>query len=220
MCRLRREHHLLQVRSPGLDQWFQSLVLEVDVSGQRLLLDEPFPHQLPAAAWQGRRLRVSTREGSLGTLFDTEVRQVLQQPEGIALVTAMPRQVEAAQRRRHFRVAVHSGMPVDAVVRLPASGNMAARVLDLSVSGVRVALPGEHEQLPAGSRLWLRLGLEDPMVAMLSACYLRPSPLLPDATEVGAHLNGLNPQQMKVLERFLFRLQRLQRQRELAESAP
>lgn len=215
LFRLRREHRLLQARFSGVEDIFQSLLLEVDLEQNRLLLDEPFPHRFPAQSWVGRRIHVSTSEGGLATRFESRVSSIVSMDQGTALVLEMPRDIMAAQRRRHFRVNVSRRMPVDAVVRLPGQGNLAATVLDLSASGVRFAIPGEHQQLDEESKLCLRLGSEAPMVCLLSVRYLRPSLQEEDCTEVGAKLSGLNSSQLKIIERFLVRMQRAQRQIEL-----
>lgn len=215
LFRLRREHRLLQARFSGVEDVFQTLLLEVDLEQNRLLLDEPFPHRFPVQGWVGRRIKVATSEGGLATRFESRVCDIIETDRVSALVLDMPRDIMAAQRRNHFRVTVNQGMPVDAVVRVTGQGNLAATVLDLSASGIRFAIPGEFQLLEEDTRLCLRLGSEAPMVSLLSVRSLMPSPQLDEATEVGAMLSGLNSSQVKTIERFLVRIQRMQRQREL-----
>lgn len=215
LFRLRREHSLLQARFTGVDDVFQSLLLEVDLEQNRLLLDEPFPQRFPVEYWVGRRIKVSTSEGGLATRFESRVSASVELEQSNALELEMPRSIMAAQRRNSFRVAVSARMPVDAVVRVPEQGNLAARVLDLSASGIRFAIPGELETLADEARLALRLGTETPLVSQLSVRYLQPSLQEQDWTEVGAQFSGLNSSQFKTIERFLVRMQRTQRQREV-----
>ncbi|HAU14341.1 MAG TPA: hypothetical protein DCS92_11555 [Gammaproteobacteria bacterium] len=215
LFRLRREHSLLQARFNGVDDVFQSLLLEVDLEQNQLLLDEPFPHRFPVQYWVGRRIVVSTSEGGLATRFESRVSASMGLDQGNALVLEMPRSIMAAQRRNSFRVAVSGRMPVDAVVWVPEQGNLAVRVLDLSASGIRLAIPGELDALAQDTRLALRLGAETPLVSQLSVRYMQPSQQEQDCTEVGAQFTGMNSSQCKVIERFLVRMQRSQRQREL-----
>ena len=215
LFRLRREHRLLQARFSGVEDVFQSLLLEVDLEQNRLLLDEPFPHRFPVQSWVGRRIKVSTSEGGLATRFESRVCDLVQLDQASALVLEMPRDIMAAQRRHHFRVIVNRRMPVDAVVRLPGQGNLAATVLDLSASGIRLSIPGAFSVLEEDAKLCLRLGAESPMVSLLSVRNLMPSTQEDDYTEVGAMMSGLNSSQLKTIERFLVRMQRAQRQQEL-----
>jgi c-di-GMP-binding flagellar brake protein YcgR len=218
LFRLRREHSLLQARFTGVDDVFQSLLLEVKPEQNCLWLDEPFPQRFPAHYWVGRRIRLATCEGEFSTRFESRVSAVLPQGQAHVLVVDMPRDIMAAQRRHHYRVAINGRMPVDAVVRVPEIGNLSARVRDMSVSGVRLDIPGLHQQLEDGACLALRLGSETPMLSQLSVRYLRPCGAEQDNTAVGAMMTGLNPSQLKVVERFLVRMQRLQRQQELEGS--
>ena len=215
LFRLRREHHLLQARFKGLDEPFQTLLLDVNLEQQHLLLDEPFPHRFPIQSWIGRSLSVSTREGSLATRFDSRVTGVMAQPEGNALVVAMPRDIMAAQRRHRFRLAIDGRMPVDAVVRIPEQGNLAAQVRDLSAAGVRLVIPGAFHSVSDDAKLCLRLGSESPMVTTLSVRSLTASEQEEPMTELGAEMTGLNSTEVKAVERFLVRMQRLLRRREM-----
>ena len=215
LFRLRREHSLLQARFNGVDDVFQSLLLEVDLEQNQLIMDEPFPHRFPAQYWIGRRIKVSTSENGLATRFDSRVSGAMALEQGNALIVEMPRDIMAAQRRSSFRLAVNARMPVDAVVRLPEQGNLAAKVLDLSAAGIRLAIPGEFSELGEETRLALRLGAEAPMVSQLSVRHVQLSADEESSTELGALLTGLNSTQAKTIERFLVRMQRVQRQREL-----
>ena len=194
---------------------FQSLLLEVDLEQNQLIMDEPFPHRFPAQYWIGRRIKVSTSENGLATRFDSRVSGAMALEQGNALIVEMPRDIMAAQRRSSFRLAVNARMPVDAVVRLPEQGNLAAKVLDLSAAGIRLAIPGEFSELGEETRLALRLGAEAPMVSQLSVRHVQLSADEESSTELGALLTGLNSTQAKTIERFLVRMQRVQRQREL-----
>ncbi len=215
LFRLRREHSLLQARFNGVEDVFQSLIVDVDLEQNQLLLDEPFPHRFPAQYWIGRRIKVSSSENGLATRFDSRVTGAMALDQGNALIVEMPRDIMAAQRRSSFRLPVNARMPVDAVVRLPQQGNLSARVLDLSAAGIRLAIPGEFDELGEDTRVALRLGTETPMVSQLTVCHLQTTNDDEACTELGARLTGLNNSQCKVIERFLVRMQRMQRQREV-----
>ncbi len=216
LFRLRREHRLLRLRFAGIAQDFQSLLLEVDLKHNRLLLDDPFPLLAESELFGGRRLDVASIEGAASTRFETRVLGMSHVGDLKALSVAMPGVVTAAQRRNRFRLTVREHMPVQAVLRLEALGNLAAQVQDLSSAGVRLLVPSLAEQPPLESApLFLRLGDERGMLCTLRVCSLQHT-LNKESTLIGGELLGLNPPQVQLIERFIARTQRLQRQRDMA----
>lgn len=214
LFRLRREHRLLRLKFAGMSQSFQSLLLEVDLKRQRLLLDEPFPVLTEGEWYEGRPLEVVSMEGTASTRFETRVQGLVSHEGFSALAVAMPVAVHAAQRRRHYRLEIQKHMPVQAVLRLEPFGNLAATVLDLSVSGVRLQVPSLAGQAPLQSApFYLRLGSEPGILCTVRVCNLQHGA---EWSVIGGELVGLNPQQHQLIERFIARHQRLQRQREMA----
>lgn len=216
LFRLRREHRLLRLKFAGIGQDFQSLLLEVDLKHERLLLDEPFPALPAGETLEGRRLEVASIEGAASTRFETLVRGLTPHQGMNALAVALPGTVTAAQRRDHFRLSVQENMPVQAILRLEAQGNLTAKVLDLSGAGVRLQVPSLADQEPlASAPLYLRLGEERGMLCTLRVSNLQHSQDRENSL-LGGQLLGLNPQQKQLIERFIARTQRLQRQRDMA----
>lgn len=217
LFRLRREHRLLRMRIDGVQGEFQTLLLEVDLRGQRLLLDEPFPLPLPLEAMAGRRVQVSSNEGAASTRFESRVYGKALVHDESLLSLEMPASVNAAQRRNHYRLAVDDRTQVEAMVRSAGVGNLPARVLDLSSKGIRVEVQGHHP-LPENSvvPLFLRLGAEQGMLCDLRVRSLHLRSFTDDITLLGGQFDGLNPPQLQLIERFIVRCQRSQRQRELA----
>lgn len=217
LFRLRREHRLLRLRIEGVAGEFQSLLLEVDMRGQRLLLDEPFPLPLPLDAMSGRRAQVSSNEGPASTRFESPVLGKAVQGEVPVLALALPLSVSAAQRRNSYRLAVDERMPVAALLRVAGVGSLDARVLDLSVQGIRLEIPGHHPGLRESTApLVLRLGAEQGMLCQLQIRSLHLRSLSESSTILGGRLDGLNPPQLQQIERFIARCQRSSRQREMA----
>lgn len=216
LFRLRREHRLLRLRFAGIGQDYQSLLLEVDLKHGRLLLDDPFPLLAESELFGGRRLEVASIEGAASTRFETRVQGVGTLGDAKILSVAMPDSVAAAQRRNRFRLTVREHMPVQAILRPEALGNLAAQVLDLSSAGVRLKVPALLERSSLESApLYLRLGEERGLLCTLRVCSLQHSPDKENSL-IGGELLGLNAPQIQMIERFVARLQRLQRQREMA----
>ena len=220
LFRLRREHRLLRLRFNGLGQDFQSLLLEVDLRNRRLILDEPFPAVDETRLVAGRRVDVASIEGAASTRFESRVEGLQQHRDLPALVLAMPESVTAFQRRNFFRLAVQEHMPVQAVLRHQVLGNLSARVLDLSSRGVRISVPSleEHDPLQTAPFL-LKLAGDRGFLCTLRVCSQHSS-LDQESSVLGGALEGLNPPQLQLIERFIARSQRTQRQRELALETP
>ena len=214
LLRIRREHRLLLVTLAGSKNRYQSMLLEVDLAQDRLLLDVPFPQEHPIEFWLGRRVNVATIEAGINTQFESQVLSIDSLHQSQVLSLAMPREVMAAQRRRNFRLVVDDHTAVDAVLKVAGVGNLAAKVLDLSVAGIRFSLAGSYSKLDK-SKLCLRLGLDSTVVCSLSICSLQQLDDGPETTVIGAEFVGLHPEQVRNIQRFLARSQRLQRQREL-----
>lgn len=216
LFRLRREHRLLRLRFGGIKQDFQSLLLEVDLKARCLLLDAPFPSLADSEVFAGQKLDVASIEGAAATRFETRVHTFRAHQDASALVVALPDSVTAAQRRNHFRLPILEHTPIQAMVRLDSMGSLNAQVLDLSSKGVRLTVPGmsspgQSSMLP----LLLRLGDERGMLCTLRVCSQQPTQEK-DALQLGGELVGLNPPQIQQIERFIARIQRQQRQRDLA----
>ncbi len=216
LFRLRREHRLLRLRFAGIAQEFQSLLLEVDLRNNRLLLDAPFPALAPSELMRGRRLEVASIEGPASTRFDTQVQGLATHRDFDALEVGLPGAVVASQRRNHFRLAVQENMSIQAILRHDQLGNLSAQVLDLSSRGIRILVSSLAEQMAlVTAPLLLKLGNDRGMLCTLRVCSQQHS-LDKEHTVVGGELVGLNPPQIQQMERFIARIQRLQRQREMA----
>lgn len=216
LFRLRREHRLLRLRFSGVKQDFQSLLLEVDLRNQRLILDEPFPAVDESRLMAGRWVTVASIEGAASTQFESRVEGLQVYRDLQALVLAMPDSVTACQRRNYFRLIVQEHMPVQAILRHQFLGSLSARVLDLSCRGVRVAIPSIEEYGPIQTAPFLlKLTGDQGFLCTLRVCSQQA---LPDqeTSILGGALEGLTPPQQQLIERFIARSQRVQRQRELA----
>ena len=214
LFRLRREHRLLRLCFSGIKQDFQSLLLEVDLKQGRLLLDEPFPHLPEGEYLAARTVSVASVEGAASTRFESRIQGLVPYHDANALVLALPASVTAAQRRNHFRLPVLDHMPVKAMLRLENQRTHSAQVLDLSSQGVRLMVHSRVDLLPGQTTtLLLRIGDENGMLCSLRICNCQP---IKNATLLGGELLGLNPPQIQLIERFIARTQRIQRQREMA----
>jgi len=216
LFRIRREHRLLRLKFKGMAQDYQSLLLEVDLKNDRLLLDEPFPAMAESELIQGRRLEVASIEGAASTRFETQVLGKVYLRGLDALSVALPHSVVAFQRRNHFRLSVQDNVPIQAILRHEKLGNLAAQVLDLSSKGIRILVPSLAEQgAMLTAPLLLKVADERGMLCTLKVCNQQHS-FDKESTVIGGELIGLNPPQIQLVERFIARTQRLQRQREMA----
>lgn len=215
LFRLCREHRLLLIAQKGVKSRYQSLMLNVDLPQQQLILDEPFPHEHPIEYWIGRRLEITSLEGGVNTRFESRVVGLDTMGGSAALCLQWPSDVIAAQRRKHFRLLVDSHTPVQAVLKLPELGNLAAKVMDLSVGGLRMMVPGHYEDMEQ-AQVSLKLGAESSLHCQLNISSVQELIEPAQNTVIGAAMMDLHPQQVANIQRFLARSQRQQRKRELA----
>ncbi len=212
LFRLRREHRLLRVRVRGQDEVFQSLLVDIDLDKQCLLLDEPFPNSWPLASWLDRRIKVDTMESGFSTAFEAKVIGLDQQGRSPVLRLGIPQDISTAQRRHNFRVTVDETIPVQALLSLEGIGKVAADVLDLSARGVRLRVIGLYPELAQNFKVQLRLERDKIIQSELTVKNFLMDESDDGVTIVGGTLSGINPAEVRHIERFLIRVQRLQRQ--------
>jgi c-di-GMP-binding flagellar brake protein YcgR len=86
--------------------------------------------------------------------FDLQGLVLVRGAQGSTLQTRMPREIYRFQRRNAYRVRTHGRDPV-ALMRHPSMPDMqlALRVLDVSIGGCALWLPGDVPPLQAGTRI-------------------------------------------------------------------
>lgn len=126
----------------------------VDTAQARLSFnaDAQLP-QLDAMVEDDEAVAVAYLE-SVKLQFDLQGLVLVRGAQGSTLQTRLPREIYRFQRRNAYRVRTHGRDPV-ALMRHPSMPDMqlALRVLDVSIGGCALWLPGDVPPLQAGTRI-------------------------------------------------------------------
>lgn len=217
LFRLRQAHSLLRVRINGQPEIFQSLLLDIDLEKEHLVLDEPFPNQWPIISWLNRRVTVDTQDPSLQTKFETHVAAV-DDGERPSLRLAIPYTIGKEQRRKHFRLNVNGTVPVRGLIRHQDLGNLAAKVLDLSAGGIRLQVSGHYPELDQNFPLAIGLDQQPMFHCELAVRSFKLHHSPEQVTTVGGMLTEISPTDQRNIDRFLLRVQRAQRRIAVADT--
>lgn len=207
--RVRDNRVLLSVRVPGSDAVFNSLLLEVDVERNVILLDELNPSAGHELACQARQLRVHCQCQGVELSFACPI-EVGQGQRGISFYRApLPTVVNYLQRRGNFRVRVGRNMNVP--VRLPFGGSVAVagELIDLSMGGLGASLSNQVE-LACGQVIEtcsIELPKCDPLTTELEIRFVRLDKER-QIQRIGASFRNLDPQKQNLLRRFITQLER------------
>ena len=217
LFRLRQAHSLLRVRINGQPEIFQSLLLDIDLENEILVLDEPFPNQWPIVSWLNRRVTVDTMDPGLQTRFETHVAAI-DDGERPSLRLAIPYTVGREQRRKYFRLAVDGSVPVKALIRDRELGNLAAKVMDLSTRGIRLQVSGHYPELDQNFPLTIGLDRQPSFNCELAVRNFKLHHAPDQVTTVGGMLTEITPADQRMIDRFLLQIQRAQRRMAVADS--
>lgn len=215
---------LIEKRAPvsacpeGNGRAFPTAVLELD--GDTLLLDgSPLAavnRQAERAAW----LLCFTRLDKVAVRFRLlKVQHIIEQGRS-ALRAAIPEQIHHLQRRDFYRLETPAiDRPVCLVTLDPSSGPSAARVVDISASGIALLLPGDTAPLPlqkAFPGCELRLPGTAPIVLTLVVRNQRPHPQANGIAlrRVGLRFEDLPRGADALIQRYIFRIERQRKARQ------
>ncbi|PZW44484.1 MULTISPECIES: flagellar brake protein [unclassified Pseudomonas] len=211
--RLLQQHHdPLTLTFHERNQRFQSYVIEVDRERNLLVLDEMMPSDGERYLQNGEAFSVESQHDGVRIAWDcpTGMRTGEHQGER-CYVGAIPGEVLYHQRRNAFRAALKQSEQVKVQLggtrlRTPLEGLM----LDISASGCKTRFAGDvSKQLQPGQ-------IYEVFCASLSVGKLETAIELRhvryddklDVTFAGLHFDNLSGLQQRLIERFVYQLQR------------
>ncbi|MGE4348887.1 MAG: flagellar brake protein [Candidatus Berkiella sp.] len=131
---------ILSIQFPGSSEIFVSLLLEIHPTQEYIILDEITPIEGHHLAIQGNPFTISSKEQGVFLSFNTRIIQHSDQNELSFYYLPYPQDVNYKQRRQSYRVPVLYENSLRADLYLPNQPRIAAKVADISVSGVRLAV--------------------------------------------------------------------------------
>lgn len=140
------KHTRLHITMPGINDYFESIILGLDGPNGTLMLDELMPfcgHQL---LLNKKQLHATASVGGVKISFDTSLQNVAHKKNIAVYQMNMPETAEYQQRRLSHRVLTHAGTQF--VFRAFFHSHLIkGRVVDISSKGVGIILDPTMELL-------------------------------------------------------------------------
>jgi hypothetical protein len=133
-----RAHCLLHVAREGSANTHVSVLLEVDQEAAHVLIDE----LSTAAVDAGTRLEVSTQLGGILIRFASTMREHARDRQGGYYRLDFPHHMQRVQRRAYHRVTVARDLGIRVVLAQDET-TYEGEILDISVGGISLTLPGQ-----------------------------------------------------------------------------
>ncbi len=225
LFQLKRAHRLMWLRAEGDSNLYQTVILHVDTEEPFILVDEPFPVDGVLEGLIGKDVTLTFNEDGLQQEMRCQLLGRASDSDSSLYQLSYPESVGAKQRRDMYRLPVESTNHV----RINANslshwvpeddGSVVAPVvLDISVSGMRWAVPGNRQlDVHAGKILTaldvlvvgcgeFRVDFDVSHSQWVSSLDSAQS----DHTIVGGSFVGLGVKQKQQLERYITLIQRQQ----------
>lgn len=129
---------LLNLKFPSAEQNFSSLLLEINRRDDFIIIDEIAPSEGNQIARRGLPFTITTREHGVALSFNTRVLRHVEGDGDSYYILPYPSEIHYQQRRKSYRVPIYSENILRADIFLPNHPRMAAKVSDISVSGLRL----------------------------------------------------------------------------------
>lgn len=138
---VQRSHALIDVAIDGVDARYQSIILNVDPLRGTIVIDELFPGGF--VGLPGQPVTVTVRlDGSRRLTFNTHII-ARRDDDGLdSYSLALPESLDYNQRRGAFRLQLGQGWGIVTEFIAPDHQRCAARVRDLSSTGIRLEMQG------------------------------------------------------------------------------
>lgn len=205
--RLIKERVPITVMLPGREGFFSSVLLELDRDSNTLVADELLPARGHASMLPGIELRVLCRLDGIELRFRSKVLAVSAAQPGATYRLSVPEGLDYLQRRQVFRVPVSPALAIP--VELGSNGTrLKGTLVDISHTGLRVALRGQRE-LPPAELLSCQVGLPPGSIsAEVEPRHSEPDRRGLGMVYVGLRFIELSREQLRLISRFTANMQR------------
>ncbi len=137
-----KNRDFLEVSVPGDSTKYQSILLKLDPDEKTVLVDELFPRTF--IGLPGQKMRFSLRQtNGRSIVFDANIMERHEFDGSPVYVIAMPESLNESQRRLAFRMNVPEEITINSSFIAPDEQAYAARICDVSSSGVCIEAHGE-----------------------------------------------------------------------------
>ena len=210
------QRSMVTVHPDGRDQSFPSAVLEVD--GDGLILDASPVPSVNHAVETATSLLCFGQVDKVNVRFQLHGHRRVDRDGHVAFEAALPEEVHHLQRREFYRLETPVGDSPYFDLPDPEGGDaIRLRVLDISAGGIALLLPAEQTLLNLQARYTGILDIPEaaPFTTAVIACNLRqqkqPNGL--EMTRVGLRFSDLPRGADNLIQRYIFRIDRLRKAR-------
>jgi c-di-GMP-binding flagellar brake protein YcgR len=209
---LQQNHDPLIITFHERNQRFQSYVIEVDRDKKLLILDELIPSEGERYLANGEAFNVEAFHEGVRVAWKCEQSVRIGEHEGArGYFSPIPLEVTYHQRRSAFRAPLKQAE----LIKIELAGDklhtvLPGHLLDISATGCKLRFPGNISSSLQAGQVYERFTARFPFGAMTTAIEMRHVQYEEkvDTTFVGARFHRINGQEQRLVERFVYQLQR------------
>lgn len=209
---LQQNHDPLIITFHERNQRFQSYVINVDRDKDLLILDELVPFDGERYLANGEAFSVEAFHDGVRVAWKCEQSVRITEDEGArCYFSPMPLEVIYHQRRSAFRAPLKQSE----LIKIELAGDklrtaIPGHLLDISATGCKLRFPGNISSSLQAGQVNERFTARFPFGAMTTAIEMRHVQYEEklDTTFVGARFQRINGQEQRLVERFVYQLQR------------
>ena len=209
---LQQNHDPLIITFHERNQRFQSYVINVDRDKDLLILDELVPNDGERYLANGEAFSVEAFHDGVRVAWKCEQSVRITEHEGArCYFSPMPLEVIYHQRRSAFRAPLKQSE----LIKIELAGDklrtaIPGHLLDISATGCKLRFPGNISSSLQAGQVYERFTARFPFGAMTIAIEMRHVQYEEklDTTFVGARFHRINGQEQRLVERFVYQLQR------------
>jgi c-di-GMP-binding flagellar brake protein YcgR len=209
---LQQNHDPLIITFHERNQRFQSYVINVDRDKDLLILDELVPNDGERYLANGEAFSVEAFHEGVRVAWKCEQSVRITEHEGArCYFSPMPLEVIYHQRRSAFRAPLKQSE----LIKIELAGDklrtaIPGHLLDISATGCKLRFPGNISSSLQAGQVYERFTARFPFGAMTTAIEMRHVQYEEklDTTFVGARFHRINGQEQRLVERFVYQLQR------------
>ncbi|MGB4073239.1 flagellar brake protein [Pseudomonas sp.] len=209
---LQQSHDPLIITFHERNQRFQSYVIDVDRDKNLLILDELMPSDGERYLLNGEAFNVEAFHEGVRVAWKCEQAVRITEHEGArCYFSPMPTEVTYHQRRSAYRAP----LKLAELIKIELAGDklrtaIPGQLLDISATGCKLRIPGNISNSLQAGQVYERFTAKFPFGAMTTAIEVRHVQYEEklDITFIGARFHRINGQEQRLVERFVYQLQR------------
>jgi len=209
---LQQHHDPLLITFEGRSQRFQSYVIEVDRDRQLLILDELIPRDGERFLQNGEAYKVETFHEGVRIAWECSDAVRIAEHEGArCYFSPLPSLITYHQRRNAFRAPLKQAE----LIKVSLAGDKLrdtyqGQLLDISATGCKLRFPGNLSSVLQSGQVYERFTAQLPFGALTTPIELRHVQYEDklDITFAGARFHRMAGNEQRLVERFVYQLQR------------